>query len=83
MDHQGKDDGARELTMPLGPMPRARAKRLKEALHVYVGCAFERSIRESPIGGEIFGSQSKLIHLSQILGSGPDEARGVGDGLLI
>ena len=72
--HQGKDDGARELTMPLGPVTRARAKRLKESLYAYVGYALQRSIREGPNGGEVFGSQPEIIHLSQILGSEPDEA---------
>ena len=58
-----------ELSMPEGPMTRARAKRLKETLYSHVGQHIERMELAKPIGGELVGSEPKLIHLSQILGT--------------
>ena len=72
MEHHGlgvNDRGKEgELTMPEGPMTRTRAKRLKEALYTHVGFHLERMESSKPIGGEFSGLQSKLIHLTQILG---------------
>ncbi|KAJ8749438.1 hypothetical protein K2173_025482 [Erythroxylum novogranatense] len=65
-----RDQGqGRELSIPIGPMTRARAKRIKETLYAHVGSLMEDMQHANPIGGELFGSQLKWIHLTQVFGS--------------